>query len=85
MRLVRPGRWELRVSIGRWEDGRPRSFTRTVAARSKGAAATALSDFVEEMTGSSLPQSRDLRDLTVDEAMERFLTEYLVSRKVEAP
>lgn len=84
MRLVRPGRWELRVSIGRWEDGRPRSFTRTVAARSKAAAASALSDFVDEMTGASLPQSRDLRDLTVDEAMERFLTEYLGDEKGRA-
>ena len=33
MRLVRPGHWELRVSLGRWDNGRPRSFTRTVSAR----------------------------------------------------
>jgi integrase len=84
MRQVRPGRWELRVSIGRWEDGRPRSFTRTIAARTKTAAAALLAEFVEEMGGVSLPKSRDLRDLTVDEAMERFLTEYLAAEKGRA-
>jgi integrase len=72
------------VSIGRWEDGRPRSFTRTVTAKTKTAAANALSDFVEEMTAASLPQSRDLRDLTVDGAMERFLNEYLRNEKGRA-
>jgi len=84
MRQVRPGRWELRVSIGRWEDGRPRSFTRTVAARTKTAAANLLAEFVEEMSDASLPKSRDLRDLTVDEAMERFLNEYLAGEKGRA-
>jgi integrase len=84
MRLVRPGRWELRVSIGRWEDGRPRSFTRTLAARTKTAAAALLAEFVDEMSGASLPKSRDLRDLTVDVAMERFLTEYLAGEKGRA-
>ncbi len=84
MRLVRPGKWELRVSLGRWENGRPRSFTRTISARGKAAAAAALAEFVEEMSGASLPKSRDLRDLTVDEAMERFLTEYLAEEKGRA-
>jgi integrase len=84
MRLVRPGKWELRVSLGRWENGRPRSFTRTISARGKGAAAAALAEFVEEMHDASLPKSQDLRDLTVDEAMERFLTEYLAEEKGRA-
>ena len=85
MRLVRPGKWELRVSVGRWDNGRPRSFTRTVPAKSKTAAANALAEFVEEMTESSLPKSRDLRDLTMDEAMERFLTEYLAEERPKRP
>ncbi len=84
MRLVRPGRWELRVSIGRWEDGRPRSFTRTVGAKGKAAAAAALAQFVDEMRHASLPATRDLRDLTVDEAMERFLVEHLTEEKGRA-
>ncbi len=84
MRQVRPGKWELRVSLGRWDNGRPRSFTRTVSAKSKTAAANALAEFVDEMTQSSLPKSRDLRGLTIDEAMERFLTEYLADEKGRA-
>jgi hypothetical protein len=84
MRLVRPGKWELRVSLGRWDNGRPRSFTRTVSANSKTAASKALTEFVDEMTESSLPKFRDLRDLTIDEAMERFLTEYLGDEKRRA-
>src|SRR5580704_8350271 len=84
MRLVRPGKWELRVSLGRWENGRPRSFTRTISARGKAAAARALAEFVEEMSDASLPKTQDLRDLTVDEAMERFLIEYLAEEKGRA-
>jgi integrase len=84
MRLVRPGKWELRVSLGRWENGRPRSFTRTISARGKNAAAAALAEFVEEISEASLPKSQDLRDLTVDEAMERFLNEYLAEEKGRA-
>jgi integrase len=84
MRLVRPGKWELRVSLGRWDNGRPRSFTRTISAKGKAAAAAALADFVEEMMDASLPKSPDLRDLTVDDAMERFLSEYLAEEKGRA-
>jgi integrase len=84
MRLVRPGKWELRLSLGRWENGRPRSFTRTISARGKIAAATALAEFVEEMSEASLPKAQDLRDLTLDEAMQRFLNEYLAEEKGRA-
>jgi integrase len=72
------------VSLGRWENGRPRSFTRTISARGKAAAAAALAEFAEEMSEASLPKSQDLRDLTVDEAMERFLNEYLAEEKGRA-
>ena len=68
MRLVRPSTWELRVTIGRYENGRPRSLTRTVRARSKASAAGLLAEFVDEMTASPLPGSQDIRDTTVDEA-----------------
>lgn len=33
------------------------------------------------MSDASLPKSEDLRDLTVDEVIERFLTEYLAEEK----
>jgi hypothetical protein len=81
MRAVRPGTWELRVTAGRWDNGRPRSLTRTVSAKTEAAAASRLKEFVDEMSAAQLPKSQDLRDLTVDEAMERFLTEYLADEK----
>ena len=84
MRVIRPGKWELRVTIGRWDDGRPRSLTRTVSAKSEAAAAGLLAEFIDEMSGSQLPESQDLRDLTVDEAVDRFLEEYLAGEKGRA-
>jgi len=84
MRVIRPGKWELRVTIGRWDDGRPRSLTRTVSAKSEAAAAALLAEFNDEMSSSQLPQSQELRDLTVDEALDRFLEEYLASEKGRA-
>jgi integrase len=84
MRLVRPGTWELRVTIGRWKNGRPRSLARTVPAKSKTAAAGLLAEFVDEMSGSQLPETQDLRDITVDEAVDRFLGEYLAIEKGRA-
>ena len=84
MRIVRPGKWELRVTIGRWDNGRPRSLTRTISAKSESAATALLADFVDEMTGSHLPETQDLRDVTVDEAVDRFLDEYLGVEKGRA-
>lgn len=73
VRAVRPGTWELRVTMGRWDDGRPRSLTRTVRAKNKSATAALLGEFVDEITVSQLPETQDLRDLTMDEAVDRFL------------
>ena len=84
MRLVRPSTSELRVTIGRYENGRPRSLTRTVRARSKASAAGLLAAFVNEMTASPLPGSQDIRDTTVDEGIDRFLEEYLANEKGRA-
>jgi site-specific recombinase XerD len=84
MRLVRPGRWELRLTSGRWKDGRPRSLTRTVSAKNKTAAAALLEEFVTEMSDAHLPESQDLRDITVDEAVDRFLDGYLAAEKGRA-
>jgi integrase len=84
MRLIRPGTWELRVSAGRWEDGRPRTLNRSVAAKSEAEAAAQLVAFVDETSRAQLPDSRQERDVTVDEAIERFLTEYLGNEKGRA-
>ena len=84
MRSVRRGTWELRVTIGRWDDGRPRSLTRTVSAKSEAAASALLAEFVDEMSDSQLPETQDLRDLTVDQAMVHFLDGYLAGEKGRA-
>jgi len=84
MRLLRPGTWELRVTAGRWEDGRPRTLNRTVSAKSEAEAAAQLVAFVDETSRTQLPDSRQERDVTVNEAIERFLTEYLGSEKGRA-
>jgi hypothetical protein len=47
-------------------------------------AAALLAEFVDEMTGSHLPETQDLRDLTVDKSVDRFLDEYLAVEKGRA-
>ena len=84
MRVIRPGTWELRVTIGRWEDGRPRTFNRRISANGEAEAAAQLVTLVEEMSRAQLADTRDDRDLTMDEAVERFLTEYLTREKGRA-
>jgi integrase len=84
MRLVRSGTWELRVTVGRWDDGRPRTLYRTVFAGSEAEAAPQLGAFVNEISGAPLPAERDIRDLTVDEGIERYLIEYLSGEKGRA-
>jgi hypothetical protein len=67
MRLIRPGIWELRVSDGRWRDGRPRTLNRNVAAKTEAEAAPQLVAFVDEMSRAQLPDTRQKRDVTVGE------------------
>jgi integrase len=43
-----------------------------------------LGEFVDEMSSSQLPETQDLRDITVDQAMDRFLDEYLAIEKGRA-
>jgi hypothetical protein len=84
MRLIRPGTWELRVSVGRWGDGRPRTLNRRISANTETEAAARLVAFVNETSRTQLPDSRHQRDITMDEAIERFLTEYLTNEKGRA-
>jgi integrase len=81
MRQVRPGTWELRVTAGRWSDGSVRTLYRTVQADDEADATAQLIAFVDEMGGAQHPEGRDLRELTVDTAIEQFLTEYLADEK----
>jgi integrase len=81
MREVRPGSWELRVTSGRWSNGRVRTLYRTVAANNEADAASQLVTFLDEMASANHPEDRNLRELTMDEAIEQFLTVYLNDEK----
>jgi integrase len=80
-RQVRPGVWKLTVTAGRWADGSPRRVHRTVSAGTDAEASAALADFAAEVRSAPLPDGKDDRDITVDEAVERFLAEHLVGEK----
>jgi hypothetical protein len=77
-REVRPGIWKLSVRDGSYPNGTPRRLNRNVRARSAVAAARELAAFVAEVSGSPTPPSREL---TMDAAVERFLTEHLREEK----
>jgi integrase len=81
MRKLRPGHWELRVTVGRWSDGQPRTLYRTVEASGESDATAQLAAFVNEMLSTQQPSDRSVRDLTVDDAIDLFLTEYLADEK----
>src|ERR671918_204900 len=67
-RQVRRGVWKLTVTAGRWADGSPRRVLRTVRAGTDTEASAALADFAAEVRRGSLPDGKDDRDITVDEA-----------------
>jgi integrase len=82
---VRPGVWKLSVSAGRFDDGSVRRVHRTVRAGTVAESARLLAEFVTEVHNSPLPDKRADRDITIDEAIERFLTEYLLGEKGRDP
>ena len=84
MREVRPGSWELRVAAGRWSNGRVRTLHRTVGADSEADAASQLATFIGEVAAANHPEDRNLRELTMDEGIEQFLTVYLDEEKGRA-
>jgi integrase len=82
---VRPGVWKLSVSAGRFDDGSVRRVHRTVRAGTAAESARLLAEFVTEVHNSPLPDKKTNRDITIDEAIERFLTEYLLREKGRDP
>lgn len=81
---VRPGVWKLTVSAGRYEDGSVRRVHRTVEADSDSAAADAQEAFAAEVRNSPQLGRKADRDLSVDDAVERFL-DYLQDEKGRDP
>jgi integrase len=58
-----------------------RRINRTVRVDAVADATRELAEFVAEVNASPLPQAKPDRDITVDEAIERFLTEHLEGEK----
>jgi integrase len=82
---IRPGVWKLTVTAGRYSDGRVRRLHRTVPADTEIEATRELAAFVAEVRRDRLPNHRQDRDVTVDEAIEQFLNEHLLGEKGREP
>jgi integrase len=80
-RQVRPGVWKLTVPDGHYDDGTRRRENRTVEADTETEAADELASFIVEVRDSRSVGQKGDRDLTVDEAIDRYLDEYLVGEK----
>jgi site-specific recombinase XerD len=81
---VRPGVWKLSVVVGRYDDESLRREHRTVHADSDNAAALGQAAFAAEIRDSALLDRKADRDMTVDDAVERYLVEYLQNEKGRA-
>jgi hypothetical protein len=65
--------WKLTVTVGRYEDGRPRREYFTIEADSRVEAERERAALIAELDASKLPDRRSDRDMTVDEAVEQYL------------
>jgi integrase len=78
---LKDGVWKLTVRVGRYDDGRPRREHETVYAETEEEANRELARFVAEVHSAPLPDSQVERDVVVDDAIEQYLSEYLVGEK----
>jgi len=81
---IRPGVWKLTVSAGRYDDGPARRLHRNVEVDDDAAAADAQRGFAHEVRNPPLLDNEADRDLTVDDAVERFL-DFLLGEKGRDP
>ncbi|MDP9420724.1 MAG: hypothetical protein M3P53_11365 [Actinomycetota bacterium] len=80
-REIRKSFWQLSVTAGRFDDGSTRRVHRTVRADTEAEATALLAQFVTEVNQEPQSTRKDLRDLTVDQAMEVFLDKHLRGEK----
>lgn len=81
MTELRPGVWKLTVTAGRYPDGSVRREHRTVRAKTESEAARERAEFAAEIRNAPEPGDRTERDITIDEGIERFLTQHLLDEK----
>ncbi|MGH9209047.1 MAG: HNH endonuclease [Acidimicrobiales bacterium] len=81
MEEIRPGVWKFTVGVGRHPNGKPRREYRTIRADGEAEAARELAAFVAELNEAPPPETTDERDLTLDEAVDRYLGEHLTGEK----
>lgn len=82
MSKVGPSTWKLTVTVGEYANGQRRRISRRVHVPDANAAARELAIFVSEAQGQAPVVPTGLRrDITVDEAIDLFLTEYLGEEK----
>lgn len=81
MREVRRGVWELSATATNFSDGSVRRVYRNVKADNGTDAAHQLASFVAEVRMEPSDMRKDFRHLTMDGAIEFFLTEYLGDEK----
>jgi hypothetical protein len=80
MREVRPGAWKLSAT-GRFADGTTRRVHRTVHVDGRTRAAKELASFVDEVDKEDGVVQREHSRMTVDEAIEVFLSQHLDQEK----
>lgn len=83
-RKVRDGVYKLTVPAGRYASGKPRRESRTVYVDTDEEATRALAELLTEVADGRAPVSEAERDITMDAAVERYLTEYLLEEKGRA-
>jgi integrase len=82
---VREGACKLTVTAGRYDDGSPRRLSETVEVDGEVEAVHALARYVSEINDGLLPATKFDRDIVLNDAIERYLDEYLRDEKGRAP
>lgn len=81
MREIRPGVWKFTVTVGQYDDGKPRRIYRQVFVPNANTATRELAAFVAEARSEPPVVRSDRRALTFDAAVELYLDQYLRGEK----
>lgn len=73
MAEIRRGVWKITLTRGRYADGRPRRVYRTVHAVDEAEAIRLKAAFIAEIDANPLPDRPGDRDLSLDQAVDRYL------------